>query len=165
MKDIQELAAEALKDRDAFYNRLAKQMEKQYRTDIAELKNECVKLRCRNGEIDDIISSLYADKAKGILSEKRFVKLMGDLEEEQAGNETRLQELSKLLSVQDAQESDIRIFINELSKAGAITELNETILNRLIDKIIIGEVKVSDGEKVQEVKIVYNFVGEVKDKE
>ena len=111
------------------------------------------------------ISSLYADKAKGILSEKRFVKLMGDLEEEQAGNETRLQELSKLLSVQDAQESDIRIFINELSKAGAITELNETILNRLIDKIIIGEVKVSDGEKVQEVKIVYNFVGEVKDKE
>jgi len=33
--------------------------------------------------------------------------------------------------------------------------------NRLIDRIVIGEVQVVDGEKVQKVKIVYNFVGEI----
>ncbi|WP_146059176.1 DUF4368 domain-containing protein, partial [Clostridioides difficile] len=33
--------------------------------------------------------------------------------------------------------------------------------NRLISKILIGEVKKVDGQKVQEVRIVYNFVGEI----
>ena len=43
----------------------------------------------------------------------------------------------------------------------AIEELDEFVLNRLISKILIGEVKKVNGQKVQEVKIVYNFVGEI----
>ena len=35
------------------------------------------------------------------------------------------------------------------------------MLHRLIDKIIVGERQVVDGEKVQEVTIRYNFVGEI----
>ena len=34
-------------------------------------------------------------------------------------------------------------------------------MHRLIHKILVGEVKKIDGQKVQEVKIVYNFVGEI----
>ena len=44
---------------------------------------------------------------------------------------------------------------------GAIAELDEAVLNRLISKILVGEVKKIDGQKVQEVRIVYNFVGEI----
>lgn len=160
LKDIQELAAEAMKDADAFYNRLAKRMEKQYRTDYTELKKEYARLQSRNTEIDSIIGSLYADKSKGILSEKRFVKLMGDLETEQADNEARMQELSKLLSSNEAQESDIRQFIDEICRCGVIHDIDEAILNRLISRIMIGESKKIDGKKVQEIRIVYNFVGE-----
>ncbi|WP_337520410.1 DUF4368 domain-containing protein, partial [Anaerotignum faecicola] len=43
----------------------------------------------------------------------------------------------------------------------AIKELDEVVLNRLISKILVGEVKKIDGQKVQEVRIVYNFVGEI----
>ena len=42
-----------------------------------------------------------------------------------------------------------------------IEELDEAVLNRLISKILIGEVKKVDGQKLQEVKIIYNFVGEI----
>ena len=36
------------------------------------------------------------------------------------------------------------------------------ILNRLISRILVGEeVKKIDGEKFQEIKIIYNFVGEI----
>ena len=35
------------------------------------------------------------------------------------------------------------------------------MLNRLISKILVGEVRKVDGQKCQEVKIVYNFVGEI----
>ena len=40
-------------------------------------------------------------------------------------------------------------------------ELDEGILNRLISRILVGEVKKVDGEKFQEIKIIYNFVGEI----
>ena len=35
------------------------------------------------------------------------------------------------------------------------------LFRSLISKILIGEVKKVDGQKVQEVRIVYNFVGEI----
>ena len=61
----------------------------------------------------------------------------------------------------DEQESDVRTFISEIRQYATITELDETVLHRLISKILIGEVRKVGGQKVQEVKIVYNFVGEI----
>ena len=61
----------------------------------------------------------------------------------------------------DAQESDVRTFIKEIRRYSAIEELNEAVLNRLITQILIGEVEKVDGQKVQEVRSVYNFVGEI----
>lgn len=37
----------------------------------------------------------------------------------------------------------------------------ETVLNRLVNRILIGESKKVDGVKTQELRIVYNFVGEL----
>ena len=61
----------------------------------------------------------------------------------------------------DAQESEVRTFIKEIRRYAAIEELDESVLNRLISKILIGEIKKVDGQKVQEVRIGYNFVGEI----
>ncbi|WP_444491971.1 DUF4368 domain-containing protein, partial [[Ruminococcus] torques] len=61
----------------------------------------------------------------------------------------------------DAQESEVRTFIKEIRRYSAIEELDEAMLNQLISRILIGEVKKVDGQKVQKVKIVYNFVGEI----
>ena len=66
-----------------------------------------------------------------------------------------------MLQQSDAQESDVRTFIREIRRYATIQELDETVLNRLISKILVGEVKKVDGKKTQEVRIVYNFVGEV----
>ena len=90
--------------------------------------------------------SLYTDKAKGVLTEQRFMKLTAALEQEQEANQKRLHDLSVMQS---------------LRRYAAIEELDESVLNRLISKILIGEVKKVDGQKVQEVRIVYNFVGEI----
>ena len=43
----------------------------------------------------------------------------------------------------------------------AIQELDEAMLHRLISRIVVGEMKKVDGQKQQEVKIIYNFVGEI----
>ena len=122
---------------------------------------EWERLEARNQEIDGMFLSLYTDKAKGVLTEQRFMKLTAALEQEQEANQKRLHDLAVMQSRADAQESEVRTFIKEIRRYAAIKELDESVLNRLISKILIGEVKKVDGQKVQEVRIVYNFVGEI----
>ena len=83
------------------------------------------------------------------------------LEQEQESNQKRLHDLAMMQSRADTQESEVRTFIKEIRRYATIEELDEAVLNRLISRILIGEVKKVDGQKVQEVRIVYNFVGEI----
>jgi len=161
LADIQELASQAIRDEEAFYQRLAKRLANRYRTDASSLRKELDHLMARNLEIDDTFLSLYTDKSKGILTEQRFLKLTMAMENEQKENNERISEIQAVLRDSVDQESDIRQFITEIRQYAAITELDEGILNHLIDKIMIGDVKKVNGEKVQEVRIFYNFVGEV----
>ena len=161
LKDIQELAKTVLKDADAFYQQLSNRMERRYMMDVSQMQKEREGLESRNREIDEMFLNLYTDKAKGILSEQRFVKLTATMEQEQEENQRRLQELMRMLQQSDAQESEVRTFIREIRQYATIQELDETVLNRLISRILVGEVKKLDGQKVQEVRIVYNFVGEI----
>ncbi len=161
LTDIQEVAAMALKDKEAFYGRLSRRMEKQYLADTDSLKKEYENLAQRNQEIDDTFISLYADKAKRILTEKRFLKLTDAMEKEQENNQSRMQEIAALISEEEHSEGDVQMFMGEIRRYAAITELDETVLNRLINRILIGEPKKVDGVKTQEVQIVYNFVGEL----
>lgn len=151
----------ALKDADAFYQRLSIRMERQYMVDASEVQKERERLEARNREIDDLFLSLYTDKAKGVLSEQRFMKLITVMEQEQEENQRRLQELMRMLQQSDAQENEVRTFIREIRQYATIQELDETVLNRLISRILVGEVKKVNRQKTQEVRIVYNFVGEI----
>ena len=161
LKDIQELAAMALKDVESFYQRICSRMERRYLADASEMEKERERLEARNREIDDMFLNLYTDKAKGILSEQRFVKLTAAMEREQEENQKQLKELTLSLRRSNEQESDVRTFIREIRQYATIQELDEGILNRLISRILVGEVKKVDGEKFQEIKIIYNFVGEI----
>ena len=149
LKDIQELAAMALKDVESFYQRISSRMERRYLADASEMEKERERLEARNREIDDMFLNLYTDKAKGILSEQRFVKLTAAMEREQEENQKQLKELTLSLRRSNEQESDVRTFIREIRQYATIQELDEGILNRLISRILVGEVKKVDGEKFQ----------------
>lgn len=136
-------------------------MERRYIVDASEMQKERECLEARNREIDDMFLSLYTDKAKGVISEQRFMKLTAAMEQEQEANRTRLQDLTTMLRRSDEQESEVHTFIREIRRYATIQELDEAVLNRLISRILVGEVKKMDGQKVQEVKIIYNFVGEI----
>ena len=136
-------------------------MERRYLVDSSQTAKERKWLEARNQEFDGMFLSLHTDKDKGLLTEQRFLKLMAALEQEQEANQKRLHDLAVMQSRADAQESEVRTFIKEIRRYAAIEELDESVLNRLISKILIGEVKKVDGQKVQEVRIVYNFVGEI----
>ena len=83
------------------------------------------------------------------------------MEQKQEANRKRLQDLSLLIRRTESQESDVQTFIHEIRQYAAIQELDEAMLHRLISRIVVGEMKKVDGQKQQEVKIIYNFVGEI----
>ncbi len=161
LSDIIEHGKMALQDSEAFYGRLTYRLEQRYTMDEGALKKELDALAKRNQEIDEMFMSLYADKTKGILTEQRFFRMTETLEQEQADNKVRMQAITDELRTANDTEDDVRRFIGEIREYASITELDEAILNRLIDKIIISAVEVIDSEKVQKVRIVYNFVGEI----
>ena len=161
LEDIRQHADKVLNDSEGFYAKLARKLEKQHTADEGTLKKELVTLTERTQEIDRLFMSLYEDKAKGILTEQRFVMMTNQLEQEQNGGKVRIQEITEELSITDDTGKDIRIFIDEIGQYAAITELDEVIVHRLIHKIVVGEKQVVGGEKIQRVRIVYNFVGEL----
>lgn len=145
LKDIQDLEKTALKDANTFYQRLSSRMERRYMADASQMQKERERLEARNREIDEMFLNLCTDKTKGILSEQRFVKLTVTMEQEQEENQRRLQELLRMLQQSDAQESEVRTFIREIRQYATIQELDETVLNRLISRILVGEAKKIDG--------------------
>ena len=59
--------------------------------------------------------SLYTDKAKGILTEQRFMKLTATLEQEQEANQKRLQDLLLMMRHSDEQVFTICLPLNSKS--------------------------------------------------
>ena len=58
-----------------------------------------------------------------------------------------------------ANKENIQFFTQLIEKYSDIQELNARILNELIEKIVVSEKEIIDGEKYQCVHIHYKFVG------
>lgn len=164
LEDIRQHAGRVLNDSEGFYTKLARKLELRHTADEGTLKKELATLIARVQEIDKLFMSLYEDKAKGILTEQRFVMMTKQLEQEQNQAKERMQDIMEELSLADDMGKDIiRLFIDEIGQYAAITGLDEIIVHRLIHKVVVSEKQVVDGEKVQKVRIVYNFVGNIEE--
>ena len=94
------------------------------------LEKERKKLNKRLAELDRLFSSLYEDKVMERITERNFEMMSGKYQKEQLEIEARLK------------------------------ELDATIINALIDKILVSErEKLTDGMVRQEIKIYYKFIG------
>ena len=94
LEDIRQHADKVLNDSEGFYTKLTRKLEKQHTADEGTLKKELATLTERTQEIDRLFMSLYEDKAKGILTEQRFVMMTNQLEQEQSGGKARMQEIT-----------------------------------------------------------------------
>ncbi len=88
------------------------------------------------------------------------MKLTAAMEREQEENQKQLKELTLSLRRSNEQESDVRTFIREIRQYATIQNWTR-YLKPPYQPDSGGEVKKVDGEKFQEIKIIYNFVGEI----
>ncbi len=58
-------------------------------------------------------------------------------------------------------EYDIREWVSLMKRYMGVEELDRKLLIKLIDKIIVGQKVIENGEEKQNVTIIYNLVGQV----
>ena len=142
---------------DEYLSGSKKETEKFQTKTQAEIK----RLSERQEEIGRIIRKLYEDNVNGRITDERFDFLAKSYEDEGNNLKTKIQELKNALASSVQDEEKLSKFLKVVKTYTEITELTPEILNSFIEKIYIGETEKYDGRKMQEVEIIYKFVGAI----
>ena len=127
----------------------------------SKTKAELKRLSERQEEIGKIIRKLYEDNVNGRITDERFDFLAKSYEDEGNDLKTKINELKNALASSAQDEEKLSKFLKVVKSYTGIEELTPEILNSFIEKIYIGETEKYDGRKMQEVEIIYKFVGAI----
>lgn len=128
------------------------------------LAGEERQLSKRLAEIDRLFAALYEDKVMEKITQRNYDLLTAKYEQEQAELQGSLSRIRQELSEKEEKEKGITDFIEMIKGYAGLKELNATILNTLIDRILIYEREEGkDGKLTQDIEIHYKFVGTLDD--
>ena len=124
-------------------------------------KLEISRLRRRIGELEHMTAKLYEDKVSGTINSDTFAILIQKSEQERIQKATRLEALLAEERKARQEVENIRQWAGIIRRYLDVQELDREIVEELIDHIEIGERSVIDGQRHQDIKIFYRFVGVV----
>ena len=146
-------------DGAAVLDRLKQQIQSANTSRQEDCQQEISRLRRRLEELERMTAKLYEDKVSGAISEASFALLIEKNEQERVQKAERLDTLlaGERKSQQDI--ANIQRWAGTVRQYLDLQDLNRDIVEELIDHIEIGERTVIDGQKHQDIKIYYRFVG------
>ena len=104
-------------------------------------------------------AKLYEDKVGGSISEATFAMLIQKSELERVQKSNRLEQLLTETGKAQQETADMQKWAANIRKYLSLEELDRDIVDELIDHIEIGERTVVNGQRHQDIKIYYRFVG------
>lgn len=115
----------------------------------------------RLNELSRLLRKLFEDNAKGLLDNRNYEIMMGEYQAEQAALTGKLAEIQSKL----AEKADYAGQLEKLQLAVRdcldIRELTPLVLNKLIDRIEVGSQEFVNGQRQQEIRIIWRFAGEM----
>ena len=146
-------------DEDAMAEQLMRRATGYDKQQVAGIQKEISRLRRRVQELETLTAKLYEDKYGGAICESTFVMLMQKNEQERLA---KVERLDALLSEQEQLEKKIAAIHDWaaiIRKYLNLQELDRTVVEELIDHIEVGERTVVNGQRSQDIKLFYRFVG------
>lgn len=159
LENIRRQAECASGQKEKYLEMLKNQMEEKATQDIKSVKSELKKITKRIAQLEKILNKLYEDRALEKITEERYLSMNTNYENEYNELKERQNVLSQQIENIETTEYNAETFTNLIEKYLNITELNARILNELIEKIVVHEKEIINGEKFQMVEIYYKFVG------
>ena len=115
----------------------------------------------RLADLDKLERRVYEDYALGDLPKERYQRLSADYESERESLTNEIAYLEDVIASQEESSDNYDRFMALVNKYVDIPELTQAMVSEFIQKIIVYAPFQSDGHRVQNVEIVFNFVGEL----
>ena len=131
----------------------------QHEKDLNRYHKDVTKFEKRVEDINALIKKMYEDRMHEKISEERFIIFLKDYETEQKNIKENINHLRMQLSEYNDKKDDTEKFLNIIKKYKYLKELDVSILNEMIEKILVYDAKEVNGEKQQRIDIYYKFVG------
>jgi len=163
LEDIRAKAQYAAHDRDRLLAQIVRMKDKELHSRRASYEQELKIIAARVAELEKLMQNLYEDKCTGVVPQTIFQTLMRKYEMERAQKAAALPELERKVQEQLSRCQDVDRWANIIQQYTEITELDESILFELVDRIEVGEARKLGSIRVQEVKVCYRYVGCVDD--
>lgn len=161
LADLQRITSFVKENEKEFIDMVSKQSKQESEKLLKSSKKEFETAQARIDKLDNIIIHLYEDNVEGKISDDRFKKLTDAYEAEQAALNDKIKELNATISATNEEFDNIESFIKLVKKYTNIEKLDCEILRTFIDKVLVYQTERVDGKKVQRVKIIYNFIGDI----
>ena len=124
--------------------------------------SELTKAQKRKAEVDRLFARMYEDRVNGTITEQNFMMLSQKYQTEQAELTEKIEKNTAELSEVSQTEADAEKWITLVKQYSAPKELDATLLNALIEKIVVHEAEKDEyGLRTQDVDIYYRFVGKI----
>lgn len=159
LEDIRRQAECVADSREKYIELLENRMDEKTEQDIKKTKSELKKVEKRIAQIEKVLNKLYEDRALEKITEERYLLMNSNYETEYNELKLKQSDLIEQITQTETAEYNAKIFTVLIEKYINITELNARILNELIEKIVVHEKEIINGEKYQTVEIYYKFVG------
>ncbi|MCL2522507.1 MAG: recombinase family protein [Erysipelotrichales bacterium] len=121
-------------------------------------KLEKAKIEKQLDSLDETTLRIYKDNVSGVIDHTSYSRLIQKCQTEQKSLTERLQFVEKQLEKSKEIEQNLNNFKEVINEFLDFEELTQEMVNRLISKIIVEYPIKENGEKTQEVKIVYRFI-------
>lgn len=164
LSDIQGVLSEFNQDEQKFRQRVLEHISDVH-FDIDKVKQSIADLETQLAREKKKYKKLYDDYYNGIIKDSDlFEEMSAECCERMEILKSRKEALEKELNAGNNYSDDTDKFLSVLRDCFVIEELDKETLNKLIDKITVGEkTRTEDGQTFQKVKIFYRFVGYLND--
>lgn len=161
LADINHFAQMAQED-EKMVNKIQKQLNDTNVSDFRDKERELRKMKKRLAEIDKLFAALYEDNVMKKITERNYELMSKRYELEQLELEQRISEIDSIITTREENNQNVYDFVQLMKQFVGVKELTAAMVNTIVERITVREqMRSKDGDKIQEIKIFYRFVGNI----
>jgi hypothetical protein len=159
---LQTVTSYALENKADFEKLVKENLASQQTAEVKKKQSRMPIIKSRLTEIDTILMNLYEDKALGKIQERQYMTMYEKYSSELESLETEYEQLASTLEKYENGTDKANRFIKLIEKYAQFETLSATMLNELIDKIVIHEREIKSSIlSPQQIDIHFVYIGEL----
>lgn len=159
LDDVKQQAKAAKNYEQEFIDTVTEFKLKKQKEQCSQNVRNIEKAKMRLSELENIIKCLYEDKVNGKITDSRFNSLSSGYENEELKINNDIQIWQSELDVINDTKEQTKHFAECVKQYINIRKLTASILNELIEKIVVHDAETVDGVITQKIEIFYRFIG------